>query len=226
MDETYLDLPSPASQDIGQPHSDASSICNTQTTAPLDSASDEVNIFDFWATAHDSEVVFEQADSGAQWAPYLYPECGESSGSTLNTAVAGDTTFNYGPDSNSYHATHPLEIDHLVLAYDVPPVDVARRLISHYTRTVHDWIPIVPTLFLDREVWMYYRGPVPANNTWLTTLHLVFAIGARHAYLTDRSATREREDVQHFSRAVHLLGISEAAVVTATPDVGLVQVSC
>jgi hypothetical protein len=225
VDETYPDLPSPEFRDIGQPSSDTNSSSNTLSTAPLDAASDEVNIVDFWAAAHESDTVFDQADNGAQWAAYPYEERVEPSGSTLNTAVAEDVTLNYDPDWNNYALTHNLETNHLVSAYDVPPVDVACRLIDRYTRTVHDWIPIVPAAFLNREVGKYYNARVPVSNTWLITLHLVFAIAARHGCLTDRSAARERDDVQHFSRAIQLLGISEAAVVTATPDVGLVQVS-
>lgn len=233
VDATYPDLPSRSLQDIDRTHSGTSeSSSHTHSATPLNPVADDVQTNNFWAATRDSpDAVFAQVSSGTQWTPSFHTEYPEAGGSTSNRVRADDTTDSYTKDySPNTHSTHSFtsnqhyKIDHLAMPYETPPFETAHRLIRHF-KTVHDWIPIVPTAFLEREAGQYCVVPVPVSNTWLTMLHLVFAIGARHACLTDRSRSRETdgEIVQYFSRAMMTLGMSESATVMGVPDLGLVQ---
>ncbi|KAF2829973.1 hypothetical protein CC86DRAFT_178170 [Ophiobolus disseminans] len=215
-DEVYPNLPPPLSR---HSHSDQSS-SGSSTALPAAPIDTDVNIIDFWATTYDSNAAFVQADNGAQWTPNLHTQYAEASSSTFNPE---DASFNYVPNAHHYAPAEQMEINRFVGAYDAPPLYVAQPLISTYRTTVQDWISIVPTVFFDREVDSYYNAPTPVNNTWLTILHLVCAIGTRYECLAGRGAEKQRDDVQHFSRAIQLLGVTESAIVTASPDVALVQ---
>jgi hypothetical protein len=234
LEEPFQALPSSQSQSFKDHHSShtqssersSSSRALPAPAAPINTAAaaDHAHALDFWDSPFDSHASFAQADSGPQWTPISHHgSVASTDGLRNNTIYPDSNAFIHSPSLSHFQPTLNLDTNAATASYELPPRDVTYRLISHYTRTVHDWIPLVPTALLDREVDLYYAAPFQVNNTRLAILHLVLAIGARHAYLTDRSVARQREDIQHFTRAVRLLAVIDPAGVTATPDVALVQ---
>jgi len=214
-------------QGHSQTQSERSFSSRSLSIAPLNTGdANDINISDFWGSPNAAQTSYTQADGDAQWAPFTYQGSAATPDALSNTMYPDTNASTQPAGSNPFEPDPSLKINAPAGSYDLPPRDVTYRLILHYTRTVHDWIPLVPTALLDREVELYYTAPFQVNNTRLAILHLVLAIGARHAYLTDRNATRQREGVQHFTRAVQLLAVIDPAGVSATPDVALVQVSC
>ncbi|KAF2848804.1 hypothetical protein T440DRAFT_519698 [Plenodomus tracheiphilus IPT5] len=132
-------------------------------------------------------------------------------------------------DASLYLSTRDLEVAVSVDPREYPPYQVAQRLLGHYTKTVHDWFPILPAVFID-QLERHYRTPLNVANTWSATLNLVCAIGAQHSFLVTThepgldNETDEREDVMYLSKALLLLEVKEASLLTSLPD--LAQVRC
>jgi hypothetical protein len=185
---------------------------------------ENVNTIDFSAGVYDSELAFGQADSGAQWEAGTDEDIAGPSRGAKNPLVE-DTTSTPTSGLNTFPQQQQLETDNTTRAYDVPSMAVAYWLVSHYMRTVQDWIPVIPTAFLDEEVNRYYTEPLQVTNVWLATFHVVLAIGARHAHITERNGAAQCYGTRYYTRAAQLLGLIDLAAVTATPDVALVQVS-
>lgn len=144
-----------------------------------------------------------------------------------STAVeAENTRFS---DAGYYLDSRDLELDDCVDPREYPPYDVAQRLVEHYTRTVHDWFPILPFVFLD-QLKNHYETPLSVANTWSATLNLVCAIGTQHALLVTAPESRckdgmsEREDVPYLSRALLLLEVKGASLLSSVPDMAQVRV--
>ena len=229
LEEPIPARPSQRSQDHGHTQSESSSSSRILPIAPLNTGNANIaSILDFWGSPNDAQISYTQADGDAQWIPLTHQHIVAASDALSNNmhVYADNHTFIPPTTLNQVEPDLNLETDALAASYDLPPRDVTYRLMLHYKGTVHDWIPLVPTALLTREIELYYTAPFQVNNTRLAILHLVLAIGARHAYLTDRNASRRREDVQHFTRAVQLLAVIDPAGVSATPDLALVQVSC
>ncbi|KAI8934787.1 hypothetical protein NX059_008473 [Plenodomus lindquistii] len=133
------------------------------------------------------------------------------------------------PNSGSYLSTKDLGLETSVDPRDYPSYEIAQRLFDHYTATVHDWFPILPVAFIN-QLKRSYQSPLSVANTWTATLNLVCAIGAQHSFLTTTPMSGcnnkpvEREDVVFLSKALLLLEVQEASLLTALPD--LAQVRC
>jgi hypothetical protein len=226
IEEPYSALSPQPPGDHGHPDPERSLSTHSLPTAPTDSqpSAEDVNITSSWTGSYASEHSFEQTEAGAHWEAGSHENVTGSS-TVANNPFVEDTAFAHTSGMNTYPLNQYVETNHLAGPYDVPPVAVARQLISNYMRTIQDWIPILPRTFLNEDVNRYYTEPFQVTNVWLATFHLVLAIGARHAHLTDRSEARQPDDMQHYTRATQLLGLIDSAAMTARPDVTLVQVS-
>ncbi|KAH7392643.1 fungal-specific transcription factor domain-containing protein [Pyrenochaeta sp. MPI-SDFR-AT-0127] len=132
------------------------------------------------------------------------------------------------PDVSLHLSAQDVEVDGHVDSHACPSFEVASKLYQHYSRTVHAWLPIVPATFED-QVRMYYEAPFKVPDCWLATLNLIFAIGAQHCFLVNEVRPRQtdqskgHDDVLYLSRALQLLQMDGAALLTSAPTPELVQ---
>ena len=99
--------------------------------------------------------------------------------------------------------------DMLVNPYEMPPSDVADKLVDSYFENVHtarpfflvtDFMEAFKTFPRDQSVTLSSK-----DETWLCLINLVFAIGARLAHLTNADYQGdERDDLLYFARARRL----------------------
>lgn len=140
--------------------------------------------------------------------PSFDPDLPQSMGGVEESEVANDSTF--------YLDGEVLEVDFSVVGIELPSHEHAQVLISSYMRMAQTSFPIVPQKWFEAEVERYFAD-VQANRTtnrspnWLTMLNLVFAVGAKFAYLIGDSRVDEHDHARYFSRA-HLLHLHVAAL--------------
>ncbi|KAH7075917.1 hypothetical protein BKA63DRAFT_413895 [Paraphoma chrysanthemicola] len=182
---------------------------------------------DFWAATQTPNLLHEHESGNAHWTPSLHGEPQEVAGESPLLRIEGNTALKYTPDASFYLPNTVLALDPFIAPYETPPADVAYRLIPHYLHTCHEWIPLLPYDF-EAQVAQYYSLQNEVTNKWLAIFNLVLAIGARQSYMTNRTAhasiDKVREDLPYISRAIHLLGLKDSALMITDPD--LLQVQC
>lgn len=194
----------------------------------------EVDLAMFESASHVLNQAATHGNEESQWLRNLQQDLGltgEGNCDSVDTPLLAPNNIynNFSPDANLHPSAQDFEIDTLVDSHACPPFEVASKLYQHYL-TVHAWLPIVPTAFED-QVHIYYTTPYQVPDRWLATLNLILAIGAQHCSLVDETGQRQkdqgigREDVIYLSRALKLLRIDQAALLTSTPTPELVQVS-
>lgn len=110
--------------------------------------------------------------------------------------------------------------------YDVPVKPTADALIASYFRTVHPSFPILDkAYFLDQyeDYFKTQNSESFRDRTFITTLQLVFAIGAVHAHLIEADwVGDERDHLLYFAKA-RILGI-DTGILNDMAYLGQVQV--
>lgn len=110
--------------------------------------------------------------------------------------------------------------------YGLPVKSAADALVHTYLATVHPSFPIIDQAFFSHQFEEYFtmsESETFQNHTFITTLQIVFAIGAVHAHRTGADwAGDDRDHLLYFSRA-RALGI-KMGVLSDMVDHGQVQV--
>lgn len=139
--------------------------------------------------------------------------------------------FAKGPPSatfseiNFYLDAESAALDVEVNPHDLPPRDLAEKLLDCYMKTVHKSFPILPPQFED-QFRRYFdalaaKKPFKVPDKWLAILNLVLAIGARYSHLINAEWQGEvRDHLVYMARALRLLGPWPFA---AAPDLALIQ---
>ncbi|KAH7090233.1 fungal-specific transcription factor domain-containing protein [Paraphoma chrysanthemicola] len=227
LEEEYPPLPDDALQETDETFEDDNVGLVSIPGQVNPAIAEGVNIMDFWAATQIPNFLQEHDVGNTHWTPSLHGEPQEVAGESPLCRIEGNTALKYTPDASFYLPDNVLAIDPFVAPYETPPADVAYRLIPHYLHTCHEWIPLLPYDF-EAQVAQYYNLQNEVTNKWLAIFNLVLAIGARQSYMTNRTApasiAKVREDLPYISRAIHLLGLKDSALMITDPD--LLQVQC
>ncbi|KAF1938891.1 hypothetical protein EJ02DRAFT_382878 [Clathrospora elynae] len=127
-----------------------------------------------------------------------------------------------GFDVYSFWADHDkVDTDYFVDPYEIPPQEVAERLIKTYLLEIHDTFPILPRRNFEDQARVYFtaqrRGNAPLPSPqWQATLNLVFAIAANYSHLVDGGW--QADDHIQYQMKARAFSLSEAAI-TSQPDV-------
>ncbi|KAH8730424.1 hypothetical protein GQ44DRAFT_442526 [Phaeosphaeriaceae sp. PMI808] len=200
----------------------------TQAHTPhISVVADDARIIDQGRAVSVSGDVYVQEQNETRRSPKTHQESMKLSSFSPHTGVIEEETVNYD-DTNLNSPSQDIDLDDVLQAYQAPPRDVAHRLILHFKNTVHKWIPIISTLFLEKEVHIYYEQENPlVKNIWLVRLNLVLAISARHLFLANGSPDvnhgSEREDTTYLNKAILLFGLHDSMLTPSKPNIMLVQ---
>ena len=87
--------------------------------------------------------------------------------------------------------------------YEVPSRETAAKLLNVYLTSIHPSFPIIGISTFVSQFQVFFGQPsVKPGNKWLAILNLIFAIGAKHAKLTNAEWKQGEDDHQiYFSRA-------------------------
>lgn len=116
--------------------------------------------------------------------------------------------------ANYYLDQEPLETDLIADPMEMPPFDLAERLIMAYMDSCHNSFPFLAKKAVMGEFYRYYaatqRGkPHNPPQKWLATMNLVFAIGAVYSHLTAAEwCVDDRDHLVYYSRAC-MLGLKD-----------------
>jgi hypothetical protein len=136
---------------------------------------------------------------------------------TRASSVGGQTSsFSFWTDVES------VDTDFHVDPYELPPRDIAERLLSCYMAKVHDSFPILSRKVFEDQVQRYFTalqsGNAPyLNPKWRAILNLVFAIGAKHLHLVKASWGVDEPDHLIYQARARALVLSET-MMTSHPD--------
>lgn len=110
---------------------------------------------------------------------------------------------------------------------DLPPPDVAERLLQCYIRNIQDSFPIFPRKTFEDRFLRHFRAvrlgtPSPLDPKWQAILNLVFAIAARYSHLTKADWRANDYDHLVYQARARRLGLSET-IITNPADLQQVQ---
>ncbi|KAF9698111.1 hypothetical protein EKO04_003483 [Ascochyta lentis] len=131
------------------------------------------------------------------------------------------SSYTFWTDSES------VESNFFVDPYELPPLEVAERLLGCYMSKVHDSFPILPRKTFEDQFCKYFtafkNGNAPnLSPKWQAILNIVFAIGARYSHLSKASwRANERDHVIYQARA-RAFGLNESTL-TGHSDVPQIQ---
>lgn len=91
---------------------------------------------------------------------------------------------------NFYLDNETVDMDFVVNPYELPPLEIADRLVRCYMDTIQPSFPILAKKIFINQFYHYYaavaRGtPYKLHQKWQAMLNLVFAIGAAFSHLTE-----------------------------------------
>lgn len=107
-------------------------------------------------------------------------------------------------NESTYHCDDlsVLIAEYQISEYDVPPKYLADLLFQAYLDTVHPAFPIIGKITFSDQYRTFYGKRVKAGAKWLAILNLIFAIGARYAYLVQAEwSGDENQHLVYFTRA-------------------------
>ncbi|KAJ4299594.1 hypothetical protein N0V90_004840 [Kalmusia sp. IMI 367209] len=130
-------------------------------------------------------------------------------------------------EATFYLDSDSAELDVMVDPYELPPPELAEKLLECYMRTVHKSFPILPAQFEEqfRRFFDAFKSkrPFQVPDKWLAILNIVFAIGARYSHLINADwQGEERDHLVYMARTLRLLG---SWPFSAAPDLALIQAS-
>ncbi|KAF2740060.1 hypothetical protein EJ04DRAFT_531172 [Polyplosphaeria fusca] len=128
-----------------------------------------------------------------------------------------------------YRDVDDVDFDHDIDVNELPPPDVAERLLGCYMSTVHSSFPILPRKSFELNLRKYLQavraGTAPRlNEKWRSILNLVFAIGAKHSHLVKASWRGDEHDHLAYQVRARALGFN-GNVLASPPDLPLIQVA-
>lgn len=130
--------------------------------------------------------------------------------------------LNYHLDDLDISVPEPVQL------YAMPPRELADRLFDDYFSKTHPFFPILSKqlfrgqyqTFLDTST---RPDPARPGDKWLAVLNIIFAIGAKHAHLTNAAWRGEDNDHLVYLTRARLLSMN-SDVLFSHPDLQQVQV--
>ncbi|KAJ4353103.1 hypothetical protein N0V95_003637 [Ascochyta clinopodiicola] len=131
------------------------------------------------------------------------------------------SSYSFWTDSQS------VESDFLVNPYEMPPIEVAERLLACYMSKVHDSFPILPRKTFEDQFRKYFtalqNGNAPhLSPKWQAILNIVFAIGAKYSHLSKASWRAEHCDHIVYQARARAFGLNDRTL-TNHSDVPQIQ---
>lgn len=98
--------------------------------------------------------------------------------------------------------------------HKLPPIGLAKKLVSCYLLNVHDSFPILTRTTFERQFHLYFTAlqhgnPPRLSLKWQANLNLVFAIGAKYSLLRDVDQNIDRCHHIVFQARANVLFLSE-----------------
>ncbi|KAJ5888096.1 hypothetical protein N7495_008137 [Penicillium taxi] len=124
---------------------------------------------------------------------------------------------NYHLDDLEISVTEPVDV------YALPLRFMADKLFESYLKTVHPFFPIINRSLFSAQYRTFFESTARPGDRWLAILNMVFAIGAKHAHLTEAPwAGDEKDHLTYLTRA-RILSMSGNDLFNH-PDLQQVQV--
>jgi hypothetical protein len=130
--------------------------------------------------------------------------------------------LNYHLDDLDISVPEPVQL------YAMPPRQLADRLFDDYFQKTHPFFPILSKQLFRGQYQAFLdtssqRDPVRPGDKWLAVLNIIFAIGAKHAHLTNAAWRGEDNDHLVYLTRARLLSMN-SDVLFSHPDLQQVQV--
>ncbi|KAE8355325.1 fungal-specific transcription factor domain-containing protein [Aspergillus coremiiformis] len=132
------------------------------------------------------QMLSKEVDSGCE---VCHPASDISSPAMTSYCDGPIASSNYHLDDFDIPAIERLDTSEL------PPKDTATKLFNAYLSSVHSSFPIIGISTFASQFQAFFNNPsLKPGNRWLAILNLIFAIGAKHAHLTEAEWRRDRDD--------------------------------
>lgn len=132
-------------------------------------------------------------------------------------ALAEASAVTYHMDLDSVWLDDPVD------PFELPPIEIAKKLLSFYLDTVHGGFPIIEKDKVNREFnKVYGNEPYRLPLKYRAMLNLIFAIGAKHAHLIRDPQGDTRDHAIYFARA-RMVGMN-GDILFQHPDTQQVQI--
>ncbi|KAJ8108543.1 hypothetical protein OPT61_g8101 [Boeremia exigua] len=120
-----------------------------------------------------------------------------------------------------------VDTDFFVDSYELPPLEIAERLLSCYMTKVHDSFPILPRKTFEDQFRKYFTALANGNAPrlspkWQAILNLVFAIAAKYSHLSKASWQADERDHLIYQARARAFGLNDSTV-TMHPDMPQIQ---
>ncbi|KAJ5934353.1 hypothetical protein N7466_003900 [Penicillium verhagenii] len=148
---------------------------------------------------------------------------------TLESNRADDEKEAFSLHALNYHLDDlDISVPEPVQLYDLPPRQLADQLLEDYFQKTHPFFPIISKPLFRGQYQASLDAssrPNPARpgDKWLAVLNLIFAIGAKHAHLTNAVWRGEDNDHLVYLTRARLLSMN-SDVLFSHPDLQQVQV--
>ncbi|KAH7090694.1 C6 transcription factor-like protein [Paraphoma chrysanthemicola] len=121
------------------------------------------------------------------------------------------STFSYWVDGEH------VDVDFFVDPYELPPQDMADRLLKCYLLKVQDSFPIFPRKTFEDQFHRYFHAirngrPLGLSAKWQAILNLVFAIGAKYSHLSKASWRADERDHLIYQARARAFGMNEGTI--------------
>lgn len=175
---------------------------------------------------------FVGRNSEVQWlraAALAQPErTDEEAGNFQRRGSYGPGLGNEQISSYSFWAdSENVDINFFVDPYELPPLEIAERLLGCYMSKVHDSFPILPRKTFEDQFRKYFTALADGNAPrlspkWQAILNLVFAIGAKYSHLSKASWRADERDHLIYQARARTFGLNDATI-TSHSDVPQIQ---
>jgi hypothetical protein len=130
--------------------------------------------------------------------------------------------LNYHLDDLSISVPEPVQ------KYSMPPRDQAEKLFATYLKTVHPFFPIISKPIFTKQFHSFFDstaqfGGIRPGDKWLAILNSIFAIGAKHADITNPPWNKTGTDHLNYLARARQLSMSSKELFSH-PDLQQVQV--
>lgn len=120
-----------------------------------------------------------------------------------------------------------VDVDFFVDPYELPPLEIAEKLLGCYMSKVHDSFPILPRKTFEDQFRKYFaalqNGNAPRlSPKWQAILNLVFAIGAKYSHMIEASWRADERDHLIYQARARAFSLNDSTM-TSHSDVPQIQ---
>lgn len=165
-------------------------------------------------TEHSRATGFMGKNSEITWMQRLQREAEQRSRGQPGTWESHHAPFSdeYTLHSVNYHLDDlDISVPGPVQLYAMPPRQLADKLFEDYLTTVYPFYPIINRPLFRAQYRKFFDSAARPGDKWLAILNMIFAIGAKHAHLTDAPWRGDSQD--------HLVYLTRARILSMNGDV-------